>query len=188
MFNFQKTALIFSFLLTAISIYAQTPVKKIADDKVIENAILVEVNAYRKKHHLAPLKMEQHISNQAKIHASKMASHQTPFGHKNFYKRVATLRKEVTNAGAAAENVAFNYKDAQDVVKNWMLSPGHERNILGNYNLTGVGIARDARGKMYFTQIFVKTGAPQQQTTRYALRARHFPQLSFSSIFKRTTS
>ncbi len=189
MFKGQKPFLfLFFFFQSIFSVNAQTLIKKTSTDLVIENTILVEVNAYRKKYHLVPLTMNARISQQAKNHSRNMAKHQVPFGHKNFFKRVDVLRKEVKNTGAAAENVAFNYKDAHDVVKNWMLSPGHKKNILGNYNLTGVGIARDSLGKIHFTQMFVKTGAPQTGTTRYVARATPFPHFSLGSIFKRTAS
>ncbi|MEB3337507.1 MAG: hypothetical protein VKJ46_08605 [Leptolyngbyaceae bacterium] len=36
-----------------------------------------------------------------------------------------------------------------------MKSPGHLKNIKGQYNLTGIGIAKDSQGKYYFTQIFI---------------------------------
>lgn len=175
------------FLTTIFPVNAKKP--RAHNDTAIEQAILVEVNAYRKKYHLAPLKMEAHISKQAKIHSTNMANHRVPFGHTNFYKRVSVLRKEVKNSGATSENVAFNYKDAHDVVKNWMLSPGHKRNILGNYNFTGVGVVHDAHGTIHFTQMFVKTGAPKQhKPTLYAAQTRHYPQFSFNSIFKRSTT
>jgi len=189
MFKSLKAILfLFVFLQTIASVNAQAVIKKASTDAAIENAILVDVNAYRKKYHLAPLKMDAHISQQAKNHSRNMAKHQVPFGHKNFFKRVDIIRKEVKNAGAAAENVAYNYKDAHDVVKNWMLSPGHKKNILGNYNLTGIGIVRDARGKIHFTQMFVKTGAPKTVSRRSVARTTPFPHFSLGSIFKRSTS
>ncbi|RUR12193.1 hypothetical protein ELY15_05865 [Legionella sp. km772] len=61
---------------------------------------------------------------------------------------------------AAGENIAFGYRTAQEVVKGWLSSPGHRGNILGNYNFMGIGIARDGRGRIYFTQIFIKTSTP----------------------------
>ena len=60
---------------------------------------------------------------------------------------------------AATENVAYNqgYNDpATQVVKSWLQSSGHRQNIEGQYKLTGVGIAKNARGEYYFSQIFRK--------------------------------
>lgn len=137
-----------------------------ASDSAIVQGILDDVNTYRRQHHLAPLQLDATISAQAKIHSIEMANHKEPFGHTHFLDRVTAIRKQIKNSGAAAENVAFNYKDAHDVVKNWLLSPGHKRNIVGHYNLTGIGIARDHNGKLYFTQLFIKTDAPSSVTRR----------------------
>jgi len=39
-------------------------------------------------------------------------------------------------------------------VDGWLNSPGHKKNIEGNFTLTGIGYARDHKGNIYFTQIF----------------------------------
>jgi len=41
-------------------------------------------------------------------------------------------------------------------VNSWLNSSGHKKNIEGNYSHTGVGIAKNQYGTLYFTQIFVK--------------------------------
>jgi uncharacterized protein YkwD len=54
--------------------------------------------------------------------------------------------------------VAFNqgHRDPAAVaVQGWLESPGHRENIEGPYELTGVGVASNAKGEVYFTQIFV---------------------------------
>lgn len=59
---------------------------------------------------------------------------------------------------AAAENVAYNrgYTDpVAKAVEGWLNSSGHRRNIEGNYNLTGIGVAKNSQGAYYFTQIFI---------------------------------
>lgn len=174
----KKCTLLLILVLTAHSIYANST-NKIASDATIEQAILVHINEYRTQHGLNPLKMDSRISTQARNHSADMAKHSMPFGHKYFLKRINTLHAQIKNSGAGAENVAYNYKDAQDVVKNWLLSPGHKRNIDGNYDLTGIGIARDSKGKIYFTQVFLKSGTAQR------VARRPFPKLFDTSIFKR---
>lgn len=126
------------------------------NDTAIQNAVLVHINEYRHKRGLAELKMDNRMVLEAKQHSMDMAKHAIPFGHQHFMKRINRLHAQIEHSGAGAENIAYNYKNAQDVVKNWLRSPGHKRNIDGHYNLTGIGIARDAHGKMYFTQIFLK--------------------------------
>jgi len=43
-----------------------------------------------------------------------------------------------------------------NAVKGWINSPGHQKNMVGDYNLTGIGIAKNNVGEYYFTQLFVK--------------------------------
>lgn len=190
MYKNQKTILfLYLFLQFICFAHAQSTTKPITKESTIEQSILAEVNIYRKKYHLSPLTMNSSISKQAKNHSNEMATHKVPFGHQHFFKRVAILRKEIKDTGAISENVAYNYKDAHDVVKNWMLSPGHKKNILGNYTLTGVGIARDRQGKIHFTQMFVKIEPPKtKRTPRYATRVTPFSSFSIGPIFKRITS
>jgi len=172
---------IITILLTSIVLslpqlsYATVQNKQIASDKAIQNAILIHINEYRQKRGLSPLKMDERIVKEAKNHSIDMANHTMPFGHKYFNSRIDRLHSQIKNSNAGAENVAYNYKDAQDVVKNWLRSPGHKRNIDGNYNLTGIGIARDNKGKIYFTQIFLRTG-----NSGYATKRPLF------SVFRRT--
>lgn len=148
--------IIFFFLGLTPIIHAELPVNNSNNDAAIQNAILVHINEYRQQLGMNSLKIDPRITKEAKQHSLDMAQHRISFGHKYFLKRVKTLHSEIKNSTAAAENVAYNYKSAQDVVKNWLKSPGHKHNIRGNYNLTGIGVARDAQGKIYFTQIFLK--------------------------------
>lgn len=146
------------FIALFCSLYSFSYAKQVRVDKDedIQNAILVHINQYRQHHGLSALKMDNAMVKEAQKHSMDMANHSIPFGHQYFKDRVHRLHKHIKNFSAAAENVAYNYKDAKNVVDNWVRSPGHRRNIKGNYNLTGVGIARDKKGKIYFTQIFLK--------------------------------
>jgi uncharacterized protein YkwD len=43
----------------------------------------------------------------------------------------------------------------QNIFDRWMASPGHRRNILSaRYQEISIGIAKDANGDLYFTQVF----------------------------------
>ena len=156
--NIKTTIILISLLSSLFQCAYAAPAKQVASDTAIQNAILIHINEYRQKHGLSPLKMDNRIVKEAKNHSIDMANHTMTFGHKYFKSRIDRLHSQIKNSNAGAENVAYNYKDAQDVVNNWVRSPGHKRNIDGNYNLTGIGIARDKKGKIYFTQIFLRTG------------------------------
>ena len=54
-----------------------------------------------------------------------------------------------------AENVAYGYGSPYSVVRAWMDSPGHRRNILNcDFRSLGVGVARSPDGTLYWTQNF----------------------------------
>jgi uncharacterized protein YkwD len=79
--------------------------------------------------------------------------------HRGFDARLENIRKRIP-VRAAAENVAAakGEKDpARTVVEGWTKSAGHRKNMLGDFSLTGVGVAQSKDGTYFFTQIFVKS-------------------------------
>ncbi|HEX3026333.1 MAG TPA: CAP domain-containing protein, partial [Clostridia bacterium] len=59
---------------------------------------------------------------------------------------------------AAGENIAMGQPTPQAVMTAWMNSPGHRSNILSaTYNQIGVGVAKNSRGQLYWTQMFIKS-------------------------------
>jgi uncharacterized protein YkwD len=129
----------------------------VVTDEEDQKMILYYINAYRSKHHLAPLKLNHAMSQEAAKHSRDMASHAMPFGHTGFNSRIKRLYKQIGECRGGAENVAFWRIDAKKLVDGWVASPGHRRNIEGNYNLTGIGIAHGKKGWAYYTQIFLRT-------------------------------
>jgi uncharacterized protein YkwD len=140
--------------------------KPINTDKDMTLAILHYVNEYRVQHRLKPLSMNTTMSLEARKHSQNMANHALPFGHQGFLTRIQRCFTQFNQkSGPGAENVAFNYKSAKQVVAGWIKSPGHLRNIRGNYNLTGIGIAQNKRGQRYFTQLFMRSPTRALVTT-----------------------
>ena len=129
------------------------------DFSVMEQAILQEVNAYRTSKRLKPLQMVPLITDAATKHSKDMGRGRVAFGHDGFDERMDKVMRKIDNANACAENVAFGKFTAQEVVKRWIQSPGHRKNIEGNYNLTGIGVVRGKDGYPYFTQIFINQRA-----------------------------
>jgi uncharacterized protein YkwD len=54
----------------------------------------------------------------------------------------------------AGENIAAGHLSVDRVMKGWMNSPGHKRNILGGFSEIGVGCAVDEAGKRYWCVTF----------------------------------
>ena len=79
------------------------------------------------------------------------------FGHNGFQQRVQIIGRSLPYQ-KAAENVAFNkgHADrANRAVRGWINSRGHRQNMEGQFDLTGIGVAKNAAGEYYFTQIFI---------------------------------
>ncbi|MCK7554557.1 CAP domain-containing protein [Chitinophaga sedimenti] len=119
-------------------------------------------NKYRKSKGPAPLELSETVSVQAREHSRDMAKGRTGFGHRGFEERIDDISKKMGSVKGAAENVAYGTLDAEAVVKGWINSPGHRKNLEGNYNVIGIGTADKGR-ITFFTQIFInkpKTAAP----------------------------
>jgi uncharacterized protein YkwD len=123
----------------------------------MEREIFHVVNNYRRSINLRELEWNRSINFYARQHSQLMANKKAPFNHERFDWRLRKIGMTVrTNAGA--ENLAFNPSIEKLVYKTvmaWLNSPGHKKNIEGDYDLTGVGIAKTEYNTYYFTQIFV---------------------------------
>jgi uncharacterized protein YkwD len=125
----------------------------------LELSIHQQIDRYRQAHNLPPLVLDPTISAYAKAHSEEMAK-ESNLSHDGFDERLDSVAATIMYK-SAAENVAFNkgYPNPDvTAVKGWIDSPGHHHNIVGNYNLTGIGVAQNAKGEYYFTQIFVRKG------------------------------
>lgn len=160
--------LIFSVNLNAISqtknyqtVSQQTAnrLKKVPSKNNIlamEEKVIFLINQERSKFQLGSLSTNQALYKQAKEHSSNMASGKVAFGHHGFEKRADTIMK-LKQHNSFGENVAYCYLIEDPLlvsIQGWMESLGHRENILGKYNQTGVGIAYNADGYCYITQLF----------------------------------
>jgi len=138
---------------------AAPPATSSSSFTALEQSIHQQINSYRQSRNLPPLKLDTRISEQARLHSQAMANHAVPFSHQGFEQRVQKISR-IISYSEAAENVAYNqgYSDPdRQAVAGWLKSSGHLGNIQGNYNLTGIGIAKNAKGEYYFTQIFIRS-------------------------------
>ena len=126
----------------------------------LEQSVNQQINQYRQSRNLQPLTLDSRISEQARIHSEAMASGQVPFGHSGFEGRVKAISKSIRYR-SAGENVAYNMgysKPDQQAVQGWLKSPGHYKNIVGDFDMSGIGVTKNAKGEYYLTQIFIKRG------------------------------
>lgn len=126
----------------------------------MESRILTLVNAERRQRGLRELALNPRLDQAAKLHARNMATFRK-MAHVLPESRLPTLTHRAQYVAypyaTIAENIALGYSDAESVVKGWMASPGHRRNILNpEVAEIGTGIVSSTTGGLYFCQVFGK--------------------------------
>ena len=116
--------------------------------------ILDLTNAARKAKNLRPLVINEDLNAIAQNHSERMAAKKVAFGHIGFQQRYEAARKAIPGINATGENVAFGPDSPGEIVDGWMHSKGHRENILGNFSLIGIGVAKGSDGSWYYTQFF----------------------------------
>lgn len=118
------------------------------------------INHERRQRALPPLLWDAALAEAARRHSRDMAArgffgHLTPEGED----LPARLRAVgISRYQRAAENLALTFDSIYPVgttIHQWMMSPGHRRNLLGPFTRTGVGVAVTSRGAYCVTQIFL---------------------------------
>ena len=133
-------AVVLSFTLTAC---------QDADTQKKEDLLLSSLQHERKVSKLAPLTQHAGLRDIARSHAEHMAATKNLAHSPDLGGRVAT----VVNWQRVGENVG--YGSSMDAIhQKFMSSAGHRANILGNYNLVGVGVSRDETGRYWVVEIF----------------------------------
>lgn len=118
-------------------------------------SILKLINKHRAGQYLSPLQINPHVQVMATQHAQDMASGNIPFSHEGFQERARLLIEKV-GGSSVAENVAVGQGDSGLIVNSWLDSDGHRKNIEGDFNITGIGVAQAEDGRMFYCQIFLK--------------------------------
>jgi uncharacterized protein YkwD len=121
----------------------------------LDNEVLNFTNKFRRSHNKPALELRDDLSEIARKHSQDMANGRKPFGHDGFKQR-STQVKRLFQSCTLAENVAFGATNGQEAVDQWISSSPHRKNLLGDYNYIGIGVASDRRGRIYYTQIFVR--------------------------------
>jgi len=127
-----------------------------------EKKLLDLINLERQKHKLTPLKVSPPLFQTARAHAANMAKQGKMVHILDGQDQFQRIKGTGYRYRYASENVARGEvsADLPTIVKNWMESPVHRKNILdARYTETGLGIARlgkDADGNefIYYAQEF----------------------------------
>ncbi len=109
-----------------------------SSNDVFRAEILRLVNLERAEHNLAPLILDDNLSAAAAIRAkeaTELFSHTRPDGSSTF----TVLAEFGITYRRAGENIAIGQLTPAQVVQAWMDSEGHRNNILGDFELMGIG-------------------------------------------------
>jgi uncharacterized protein YkwD len=133
-----------------------------ASTSTLEHQVFELINRKRAENGLQPLVWSERVAQVARLHSRNMASY-------NFFSHVGVDGKRVdsranstglSNWRSIGENIAYNRgfgNPVERVVEQWMRSPGHRDNLLGDgWKESGVGITIASDGRYYFTQVFIK--------------------------------
>lgn len=117
---------------------------------------LVEAhNRIRARRDLPELKVNAKLEEAARVHARDMAEHEM-LAHEG--SDGSTPAQRVERQGylylLTGENVAEGQEDVTEVMDDWMKSPHHRRNILGDFKEIGAARAEDAEGRFYWVVEF----------------------------------
>ena len=148
-----KAASIF-FILPVIGLLVFTSAAPLKED--LAEDVLRHTNQFRRSKGLPALEMRNDLNAIARRHSEEMASGRRSFGHSGLNERVVKVKRIIQPYHSIAENIAYGAKTGKDAVSIWKNSSGHRMNLLGNYKYIGIGTARNRRGVIYYTQIFVR--------------------------------
>lgn len=137
---------------TAIEV---TPVEHVVRSAGLNaQAALREINAFRRKHGLKPLVLDQRLSKAASRQARDQAR-RGAIGHKGADGSKPKQRAERAGykASLAAENVASGQKSFSQALRGWERSPEHKRNLLlPSAEAAGVAVSY-RNGRAYYTLV-----------------------------------
>ena len=132
---------------------------QVDDISALEKEVIRLVNVERAKAGRSALSENKELSRVARIKSNDFInnnyfSHNSPTYGTPF----EMLKKFGISYTAAAENIARGQGTAINVMNTWMNSSGHRANILDStYNQIGVGVAKDNKGTLYWTQLFIRS-------------------------------
>ena len=110
--------------------------------------ILEMHNKERSKRGLDELSLDRDMCSYAQKHAESMSK-----SNRLYHSSMSALLK-ASEGSSVAENIAWGQESEEEVMKSWMTSSGHKRNILGNYKKMGFGSSKAKDGTIYWCVVF----------------------------------
>lgn len=153
----RRTLLLLSCAVFASSVLSGTPChaeKAKPNSAQTREDLLRQHNKERREEGKKPLTLNSKLSAAAQSYADYLAK-SGKFSHT----AKGTMSSRVKDAGykpkAVGENIAVGQPSVPTVLRSWMHSEGHKKNILSkNYTEVGFGIARDKKGRLLWVTDF----------------------------------
>ncbi len=120
------------------------------------------INSCRSSAGLGPVSDHGGLASVARSHAAAMAAEGRLYHSGNLASRVSSVVQGWQGVG---ENVGVGESLAA-VNAMFMSSATHRANILGNFNLAGVGVVQGADGRYWVTQVFARAASSTTSATR----------------------
>ncbi|MBR1738660.1 MAG: fibronectin type III domain-containing protein [Ruminococcus sp.] len=132
---------------TAVGAYKTTG-KAVSTEELYENEVLRLINIERSKYGLSALKFNTTLNKLADKRAVQIKEE---FSHSYRGQTAGDMLDEMGYYWLTwGENIAWGQRTPEQVVNDWMNSPGHRANILnGNFNQIGIGF-----NDYYWVQVF----------------------------------
>ncbi len=138
-----------------------------AAEHSVEARVLAQINQYRARNDLPPLRADQRLARAALAHARDMADNDF-FAHEGSDRTDSGMRAR--RAGydwrAVGENIAGGLPSPEDTVAGWMASAGHRQNMLNpDFRDAGIGYVfraaddGDVRHRHYWTLVLAAGAA-----------------------------
>lgn len=135
---------------------ALSPYREEARTGALERDYFLLMNSHRATRGLPALQYSLSIEGVAAEHSTYMSGGPGRFGHRGWQDRCRRLN-ETHRSENCGEIVAMGQETSKDVLNSWINSPAHREMIESpDFTHTGVGIKRNERGVIYWTQMFIE--------------------------------
>ncbi len=150
-----RPALLFVALAIGAASASPAPASEEGAPPDVRQALLDAHNKERAAEELPALTLDDQLDEAARLHAQDMVDHDkmTHEGADG-----STPSERVKRVGyhylKTGENVAAGQRDVPAVMAAWMESPGHKKNILGEFTQMGAARVDDEEGRPYWCVVF----------------------------------
>ena len=135
---------------------ALSPYREEIQTGALERDYFLLMNSHRATLGLPSLQYSLSIEGVADEHSTYMSQGPGRFGHRGWKDRCRRL-SEAHGSDDCAEIVAMGQETSKDVLTSWINSPSHRAMIESrDFTHTGVGIMKNERGVVYWTQMFIE--------------------------------